>query len=204
MDKKLKATVENVHGVIAVYNYQISSDSSASVLIVESFTKKMAWALKDCFKKKEQLIVLTRNDLEFGYDVYSIPLLHIQVRWTCIRWDDVLSNLKISTNLRPYLEGMIRHVLIDLREALIRWAKRRDVKQWLRGQYDRILCWCATYLWSNIYQQESMELLIDEKRWTQAWVLWALLSTENKKDKDWMRTAHDLLLELVEKVDWLD
>lgn len=204
MNKDLLTTVLWNDGFVAVYSYAIAPEKNATVIVVETFTQDIATELKALCWESEQVIVLSRNDLEYGDDVYSVPLLHMQVRWVCEWGEDLLSSMHItSKELRPHLEWMMRHVLIDLREAIVRKSPSQDVKLWMGAQYDRILCGCARYLWMETwFVRADMEKLILEEWWISCTQLWAMIDSP-KSTSDRMIKAHIVLLELVEKVDGL-
>lgn len=203
MDKQLLSSVVATPWFVAVYAYAMSPDVDTTVIIVEEFTSEISAAVQRVFKKDKQVIIVTRNDLEYGNDVYSIPLLHMQIRSVCERWDDVLWQQKITSgDIRPHLEGMIRHVLIDLREAIVRKSLVKDVKKWLIAQYDRILCWCAFYVWMEAwFTQEEMETVVDTHWEVNCLKIGQLL--ENVKTHEDLLELHQHMYELVTKVDWL-
>jgi len=204
MNKELLSTALWNEWFIALYSYAISPWNEAAVVVVDTFTSDIAESLKKVCTKSQQIIILTRNDLEYGDDVYSVPLLHMQIRGVCEWGEDLFGSISITgKELRPHLEWMMRHVLIDLREAMTRKSPSEEVKKWMSAQYDRILCGCATYLWmKEWYVREDMEEMIAENWSIECAKLWAILD-EKKSESWWMMDAHTLLLELVDTVDWL-
>lgn len=202
MNKKLvTAAIANEH-IAALYTYAMSSEWTATVVIVEQFDASVVSSLQESVWKDEQIIVLTRDDLEYGNDVYSIELLHMQWKSVCAWWDDLLAAVAVPADkLRPYLEGGMRHVLIDLREAMSRQSKSEDVRQRMLAQYDRLVCGCAAYAWWEwAYDVQAMSAFIDEQWNVQMTSLWSLVTKEHHTAW-WMIEAHSLLLAVVEKID---
>ncbi len=201
MNNKLLELVEQGWEYKALYAYDITHEKTIPVIIVSTYTQEIAEQLQEI--SQAWWIVLTKYDLEHGHDVYSIILHHIQCRSECIVWDDVLSTLLMSsTDMRPHLEWHIRHVLIDLREAIIQKKRIWELLPWFTIQADRIRCACWFLIsWKSAYVESIADIieLINEKRGIDHWELYRTLH-------HWTWTvdiykAHELFDQLVAHVD---
>lgn len=139
MKKSLLNFVEtHEEHVIAVYMYTLG-DQTIPVMVVKDFDTETQQRLSTI--SEPGWIILTQNDLDHGDDVFCVVLLHIQCNSVCERWDDVINRVTISPrNLRHHLEAQIRHVMINMREAMILWKTTGDLMPGLGLQLSRISC----------------------------------------------------------------
>lgn len=201
MNKKLLALVSEWWVYKSLYEYSITNEDVIPVVVVSEYTQTVTDELQSFWLLS--WIVLTENDIHRGHDVYSIILYHIQCRSICMSEDDILKTIKIdSTSMRHNLEWHIRHVLIDLREALIQWETMGEMFPWVSIQLDRIWFSCLCLLtWMVNYDSSVAEIIemIKEKWGIDHWELYRTLH-HGAWTVDLYQT-HELLLELVEYID---
>jgi len=204
MFKKLVSIVEKWWSYKALYAYDITHEKTLPVILVDEYTQEMAEELKKI--SQPWWIILTDHDIEHGHDVYSIVLHHIHCRSELVVWENILGWLEMSKEeMRPHLEGHIRHTLIDLREALIQWKRLWDLLPWFTIQADRIWCACGFMIHGEVDHWWSMAdtvEIISEKRWIDHGKLYRTLH-HGTGTVD-LFEAHELLEQLVAYVDTLD
>jgi len=139
MKKELLKYINQHESLItSVYVYTLWGNE-IPVLVVSDFTAELQIWLQKI--SEPGWIILTQSDLDHGDDVFSVVLLHIQKNSTCEWWKDTLVDVRIAPyHLRHHLEAQIRHVMINIREAIILDKSTQDLLPWLGLQLERITC----------------------------------------------------------------
>ncbi|USN56997.1 MAG: hypothetical protein H6766_00545 [Candidatus Peribacteria bacterium] len=80
-------------------------------------------------RKKDGIIILTRDDLKQGADVFALTFVHMKEYCTLLKGKDRLANLDIKKkHVRHHIETLARQMLIDTREYEYTKATRSSVR----------------------------------------------------------------------------
>lgn len=176
--------------MIAQYTYDVMNRSIPVIILKHD--EQMDTVPSD-IKTKDGIIILTRDDLRDGADVFALTFVHMQEYCTLVNWKDRLKTLKIKKkHVRHHIETLARQMLIDTREYEYSQTQRSLVRdhcllalhriasgyRFLFGEQNILIYDEVTDLTSFKTKLLAITQQIDTKDMTK--------KTRSKRDKKWI------------------